>query len=200
MKHIIFDFGNVLARFDAMQMTGAYFDDPELCKKIGDIVFDRLYWDKLDRGTITNEEVLAGIRSRVPAELAERACAVFIHWPELIEPIAGMPELVADLKRQGYGLYLLSDISIEFSENYEKIPWIKALFALFDGLMMSGPVGLVKPHRETFENLLHTFDLRADDCLFIDDRAVNIAGAEACGIRGYVFDGNAEKLRCYLQI
>ena len=76
--------------------------------------------------------------------------------------------------------------------------WIKELFSHFDGLVFSGVVELVKPNADIFEYLLKEFDLKAKDCMFIDDNAANIKGAESVGIKGYLFDGDADKLREYL--
>lgn len=46
--------------------------------------------------------------------------------------------------------------------------------------------------------LLERYNLDAQDLLFIDDRADNIAAAEKLGFHGHVFE-NPEKLRAALQ-
>mgnify|MGYP002515127954 CR=1 FL=1 len=38
-------------------------------------------------------------------------------------------------------------------------------------------------------------NMKAEETLFIDDSEKNIAGAEAMGIKGYLFDGDVPKLR-----
>ena len=45
---------------------------------------------------------------------------------------------------------------------------------------------------------LSAYQLKAEECLFIDDRQINIDGGKALGIQGYLFDGNAEKLREFI--
>ena len=200
IKDYIFDFGNVLACFDPDELTAVCVKDEKTRAIVRDVVFDRLYWDRLDAGTITDDEVKAGIRSRLPKELCDVACEVFDSWIYLNTPIAGMPELVKDIKEKGGRLFLLSNISIGFAENYHKNPWASKLFSLFDGLVFSGPLGITKPHKEIFEYLLNTYSLDANECIFIDDRDDNIAGAEAVGIKGYLFDGDADKLREQLNI
>ena len=66
--------------------------------------------------------------------------------------------------------------------------------------MFSGNFGMVKPNSDIFEYLIKTFNLKADECLFIDDSLKNIEGAKLVGIEGYLFDGDATKLKNYLGI
>ena len=200
IKNYIFDFGNVLVKFDTDELTAVCVSDKETRALIRDVVFDREYWDKLDAGAITDDEVKAAIRSRLPKELGDTACEVFDRWIYLDTPINGMPDVVKDIKKSGGKLYLLSNISVGFAENYHKNPFVKELFSHFDGLVFSGPLGITKPHKEIFEYLLDKYALSADECIFIDDRADNIEGAEKAGIKGCHFDGNAENLRKKLDI
>lgn len=200
IRNYIFDFGNVLARFSPEEMTSAYISDPETVKAVSAVVFDRLYWAELDRGTITDEEVKLGFCSRLPESVHKTACQIYDHWFELLPPIDGMQALVADIKRLGGKLFVISDISIGFAEGYHRNPWVRDLFAQFDGLVFSGPIGITKPNPEIFRYLLDRYSLDPQDCIFIDDRLDNVFGAEAVGIRGYRFDGNTQKLRKTLGI
>ena len=59
IKNVVFDFGQVLVRFEPSYMVGQYVSDPIDAKLLEEVVFDRLYWDRLDAGTISNEEVIA---------------------------------------------------------------------------------------------------------------------------------------------
>ncbi len=66
IKNYIFDFGNVLAEFYPDKLTAPHISDEETNKIVREVVFDRLYWDKLDMGTITDEEVKDEIRAVFP--------------------------------------------------------------------------------------------------------------------------------------
>ena len=110
-----------------------------------------------------------------------------------------MESLVKDIHAGGSKLYLLSSISKGFARDWCKVKWIKELFELFDGLVLSGTIGMVKPNRDIFEHLLCKYSLNADECIFIDDSQKNIDGAKSVGINGYLFDGDAEKLKEYLE-
>ena len=199
-KNIIFDFGQVLVRFDPDFMTAAYVSDEKERQLISKIVFDRKYWDRLDEGNICDDEVIKGICSSLPTHLHEKAILVYTNWIYNIPNIDGMLEILQTLKNKGVKLYLLSNISTTFAQNYTKSKNVAELLSYFDGLTFSGPIKLTKPNREIFEYLLSTHSLSASDCLFIDDNEKNIEGCKSVGITGYLFDGNAKKLREYLSI
>ena len=194
IKNCIFDFGNVLAVFDPDKLTAPYFSDAALRREISGVVFDRIYWDKLDNGTISDEEVKEGIRSRVDAEYADRACAVYDDWVKNLEPFEGMTEAVKYIRSRGIRLYLLSNISMGFASQYKNVKWIKDLFDMFEGLVFSAETRLVKPDGEIFRYILDKFGLERDECIFVDDSPANISGAESVGIRGVLFKGDASVL------
>jgi FMN phosphatase YigB (HAD superfamily) len=52
----------------------------------------------------------------------------------------------------------------------------------------------VKPDARIYRHLLETYGLAAEDCVFIDDSAANVAGAEAVGLTGLHFQ-SPERLR-----
>ncbi|MBE6763184.1 MAG: HAD family phosphatase [Ruminococcaceae bacterium] len=195
IRNIIFDFGNVLARFEPREMAAMFVSDPQDIELLTETVFDRLYWNEADAGTITDEETKTAFCARLPERLHDVACDIYDAWPTLLPPVEGMTALVQELKAQGYPLYLLSNISNKFADEYRDIPSLAQLFSLFDGLVFSAPIGLVKPHCEIFEHLLTRFSLNAEECVFIDDSQNNIDGCEAVGIHGILFDGDAAALR-----
>lgn len=198
IKNYIFDFGNVLAQFYPDKLTAPFVKDEETNKRIREVVFDRLYWDKLDWGHITDDEVKAGICSRLSEEDGKIGCMVYDNWVKTMIPVKDMEKLVKDIHNSGSKLYLLSNISIGFAKTYCEVKWIKELFDNFDGLVLSGTIGKAKPNKDIFEHLLKEFDLNPDECLFIDDSPKNIEGAKEVGIDGYIFDGDAHKLREFL--
>lgn len=198
IKNIIFDFGGVLGQFNEEVLITPYVNDKIMSSQISEVVFDRLYWDRLDLGTISDEEVREGIKSRMTPDLVDISLKIYNNWIYNLKPVYGMCEVVKEASNKGFKLYLLSDISRGFSTDYKKVEWISDLFSYFEGLVFSGVEGLVKPHKATFENLLSKYNLNAEECLFIDDREVNVSGAKHCGIAGYVFDGDSLRLKEYL--
>lgn len=200
IQNYIFDLGNVLVRFDPMALTAPYVQDLEIRKLISQTAFDRLYWDRLDLGTITDEELKAACHTRLPENLHALCDKAYDHWIENLTLLPGMRELLLDVKAAGHRVFLLSNISIGFTQQYPQVPMLRELLSHLEGLVFSGPLGIAKPSKEIFLHLLETYDLLPEETLFIDDSAKNVAGAQAVGIHGYLFDGDATKLRNYLSL
>lgn len=87
-------------------------------------------------------------------------------------------DFVRELKEQGHNVYILSNFPPEsFHIMQEENPDI---FSLFDGIIISGDVGLIKPDPAIYEYILKTFNLKRDNAFFIDDQPVNIQVAQDC--------------------
>ena len=96
-----------------------------------------------------------------------------------------------ELKAKGYGIYLLSNASYRQHDYWPRVEASK----FFDGTLISAYEKVVKPQPEIYRLLLQRFNLRAEECFFIDDVPANIEGAFYCGIPGAVFHGDASLLR-----
>ena len=64
----------------------------------------------------------------------------------------------------------------------------------FSGTMISAFVKTVKPNPAIYRLFTEEFGLREEECVFIDDAPINVAGAVACGWQGIVFHGDEEEL------
>ena len=60
---------------------------------------------------------------------------------------------------------------------------------LFDGVVISGEVGLHKPEPEIFRLGAERVGLPPEECVFVDDLKENCAGAEAVGMRAVLHRG-----------
>ena len=195
IRNIIFDFGQVMVRFDPAYMVAKYVDDTADRTIMEEVLFDRLYWDKMDQGTITDEEVLAASRARLPKHLHDVAETVYYNWIYNLPEIEGMRELVREMRTQrGMHVYLLSNISTYFAAHSHEIPCL----AEFEDCVFSAVCGKVKPNADIFAYLCGRNGLNPTECVFVDDNPANIAGAESFGIHGYLFDGDVKKLTEYL--
>lgn len=108
------------------------------------------------------------------------------EWDKMLGGIVeGMEEWICELKDAGYGLYGLSNWSTEtfpLAKNKYRI------FNLLDGTVMSGEEKIAKPDLRIYQTLLDRYGLKADECVFIDDRPENIAAAQKVGIHGIAFE------------
>ncbi len=200
MQNYIFDFGMVQFNYDTKYMTGLYTENEEDRDFLESVVFDRLYWDRLDRGEIGDSEVIEAICQRVPMRLAETAEKIYNNWIENLTPIPGMEDLLCSIKTKGGRLYLLSNISIGFAENYRNVPSVYRVLSLFDGLVFSGPIHMAKPDPAIFRFLLEKYRLSPEETLFTDDNPKNIEAAKQLGLHTFLFDGDSEKLLQYVQV
>ncbi len=195
MKNIIFDFGNVLAAFSPFSLARRFADTDADAVTLASVVFDGR-WADYDGGRLSYDEHLSGSLARLPERLHEAAEALFAGWPAALDPIESTAETVHALYERGYGLYILSNAPRKFSEVVrEHYP----ITHLFDGAVYSAAVGMDKPHAPIYQYLLDTYRLDPTDCLFVDDKAENVAGAEACGIRGYLYDGDGAALLRFIE-
>ncbi|MFF1875572.1 HAD-IA family hydrolase, partial [Kitasatospora herbaricolor] len=69
---------------------------------------------------------------------------------------------------------------------------------LFEQVFVSGELGTIKPSADIFEIVLTELGITAENMVFIDNKEVNVRGAEALGIAGHVYTDAAD-LRAYLE-
>lgn len=192
LKNIIFDMGNVLIRYEP-----EYFIDRLGIESNSDrrlllnSIFRSPDWPLLDRGELSEDELETRVRERLPERLHDYAHQLIFEWDVPIEPVPGMADFIADCKRAGTGVYLLSNASLRQREYWNRIPGHEH----FDGRVVSAEVRCVKPMPEIYRYLVDTYKLDAQECLFVDDVWENINAAEQVGIRGFLFTGNVETLR-----
>ena len=195
IKNFIFDFGKVIVHFDTKYMVKRYVEDEADAALLGEVIFDRLYWDKLDAGTISDEEVIVESKKRLPKRLHGEVERIYYNWIYNIPEIDGMSDLVRRIKMTYHSpIFLLSNISVYFADHADEIPCL----ALFDRCFFSAKCGKTKPHADIFNYLCKECNIKPEETLFIDDSEKNILGAEAVGIKGYLFDGNADRLWEYI--
>ena len=66
--------------------------------------------------------------------------------------------------------------------------------AVHTGAALSFELGVMKPAEEFYRRALAMFNLKAGECLFVDDSPANVEGARACGIPSMVFVSAAASL------
>jgi epoxide hydrolase-like predicted phosphatase len=100
-----------------------------------------------------------------------------------IEPDEAMVEAVKRARGAGVRTGLLSNSM--GAGRYDR----SAFPELFDGVVISGEVGLHKPQPEIFELACERVGLAPTDCVFVDDLRENCEGAEAIGITAVLHRG-----------
>jgi 2-haloacid dehalogenase len=139
--------------------------------------------DQLDRGRAFAEGV-AELVERFPDQ-AELIVAYHERWPEMLRgAVDGTVEVLEELRAADVPTYVLSNASAEtWPFAVERFPFLDR----FDGVLLSGEVGLAKPDPEIFHGLCRRFDLRPESTLFIDDKAANVDAARRLGFTAHHF-------------
>lgn len=189
IKSIVFDMGDVLMDFSPAAFAARYDLSEDDRKLLIETVFNGADWALCDWGYLTEEQVAERACAKLPERLHEAAWGAAAHWFEPVIPIEGMQDILRRIKAAGYGLYLLSNAGNHHKDYWPHVPGSE----YFDGVLASSYVKVVKPQPEFYIMLFQRFSLKPDECLFIDNSNINLAGAALCGMHTLHFAG-AEKL------
>jgi 2-haloacid dehalogenase len=192
---IIFDYGGVLLEWNPHNVYHRYFPgQPEAIDRfLTEIKFAE--WNaQQDKGRPFAEAV-ESVSAEFP-HYAHLISAYYEYWEESITgTIPGSVEILKQLKARKYPLYGLSNWSHEtFPIARDKYDF----FELFDDMVISGEVKMVKPDPAIFEHALNKFGKRANECVYIDDSLANIQQAQKLGFNAVHFQ-SPEQLKEDLQ-
>ena len=81
---------------------------------------------------------------------------------------------IEELHERGYKVYYLSNYPEKIAR--ECAHEMRFLHVM-DGGILSYKIGMVKPNGEIYKRLLSDYGLKAEECLFVDDREDNCAAA-----------------------
>lgn len=186
-KNIIFDFGNVLSVFDTDQLLKKctpYYDE-----KMKEAIF--YDWEALDKGMISYEDYIGKALSLADQKDEDAIHLFFSQWYLMLDDIEEMQQWVYELKKGGYYLYILSNAPVIF----EEYAYTYSFTDLFDGAVYSGSIQLSKPDKAIYYYLLDKYQLKAEECFFIDDKSCNVEAAKQCGIEAMVYHQNLDDIK-----
>lgn len=192
--NIIYDLGAVMIDWDPRYLYRQISDNSERIEYFLHEVISPAWNHRLDRG-----EEWPDIRKELLALYPEEQEWIDIYWDQwkrmLNGTVEGSVEILSTLKTSGYKLFALSNFNHhKYLESLTIFPFLH----WFDGLIISGQVKLAKPEAAIYNLLLKTYDLKPEDCLFIDDKIENIEAAKTIGFNTILFK-NSQQLRQELQ-
>jgi putative hydrolase of the HAD superfamily len=198
LRALVLDLGEVLVRSQP----------PELVQLMADVAavplpaFQGAYWAHRKEFDLASdpagywEDVLRDARS--PLGAAARAAARLRlgaldaeSWTQYREEVW---ELALRFKEGGGRTALLSNCGPEV---IDRVKAQRPVARYFDAMVVSWEVRVAKPDAAIYRIALERLGVAPGEALFVDDRAENVAGAEAVGMRGMMFegDGAVERLR-----
>lgn len=181
-KNIIFDFGGVMVDFDPKSYLVELFGNADVEDEVFALTFGSEEWSLLDAGLITRREANQRMLERAKAQGREfEVQGVLDDWTHILHPRRRMQTLLEKLKAHGYCVYYLSNIP----EDILALLTERDFEGLFDGGIASCEVKVNKPDPRIYQALLDKYQLKADECFFIDDRADNLKAASDLGFGVY---------------
>lgn len=195
IRNIVLDMGNVLLDYNPAFVLNAFCSSEEEKEIIDRELFNGPEWKLGDRGDIKDKDRFELVKVRVPEKYHEalRNCAD--HWDICMTPLDGAKEFCEQVKNSGYGIYILSNASDLFYVYFPKFLPLD----FFNGVFVSSDYHMLKPDVNIYKAFLEKYSLKADECLFVDDREDNVAGAGAAGLNTFRFKGNYEQVIKFLK-
>ena len=180
---VVFDLGNVLIPFDPRWLFRKLLaDEASIDRFFAETGFDA--WNtEMDAGRCFADGIAAHSR-RFPhyRPLFE---AFFARWPETVgEPIAESVELLRLLQQSGVRTYALTNFS---AETYPLAAARFPFLADFDGIVVSGHEGVVKPAPAIYQRLVQRYSIVPARAVFIDDKLENVDAARRLGFHAIHF-------------
>ena len=194
-KNILFDMGNVIMDFSPDYILSMYTKNVKLINFLKYKILYTKAWARSDKGELTEEGIYQETVKGLDEKYHSLAKEVIYSWYKYKTESTELYELIKELKDKGYKLFLCSNAADSFHKYEDSVE----AFKLLDAKIVSADIKAVKPDREFFDYVLKTYDLKAEECFFIDDLAANVKGAYECGIDGYQYNGNAGLLREFME-
>lgn len=181
---IVFDLGGVLLEWNPRHLYRKLFggDDAAMEAFLANVC--TVEWNERQDAGRSFADAVAELRPHHPdkVELIE---AFGRRFGEMIPgAVEGTVDILADLRRAGVPRYALTNWSAEtFPPQRERF----AFLSWFDGIVVSGEEGVIKPDPKIFRILLERYRIAPEETVFVDDDPGNAAAAASLGIHGIHF-------------
>ncbi len=191
VRNVIFDFGGMLVNWQPQQIIDSFYAEPELREALRAHAFQHDDWLDMDRGTLDEVSVVRRCAARMRRPQTELE-ALFDHVRAALTPIEPTVALLRDLSARGLNLYGLSNMSAAI---FAYLNGRHDFFALFDGIVVSAAVKLLKPEPEIYMHLRDRFRLEFAESVFIDDLERNVESARRIGLPAIRFESTEQVRR-----
>lgn len=180
---VVFDVGNVLLRWDPRHLYRQLIPDETRLRWFMENVCTAAWNIEQDRGRPWADAVAELVAAH--PEWEREIHAYDERWHETVPgAIEDSVAILEELKAKGEKVYAITNFSREkWAESVIRFPFL----GMFDGTVVSAHERLIKPDPAIYQVLLQRYGLAAGDCIFIDDSAKNVAGAQAVGMQGVHF-------------
>lgn len=187
-KAIVFDVGEVLIDWNPRYLYRKIFDDEREMEHFLEKICTFEWNIRQDAGYPWDAAIEEKVKEFPDYEQQIRMYKE--RWLEMVSGgVQGSVDTLYRLKEAGWLLYAITNYNHEtFELSKEKWPFLKE----FDGAVVSGEEKICKPDPKIYQILLERYQLKGQECIFIDDRAENIKAAEEQGMTGILFESPAQ--------
>jgi putative hydrolase of the HAD superfamily len=179
---IVFDYGEVISRSPSDR------DRADLIAVAGvpDTAFWGPYWahrDGLDQGTTSIRDYWKLVAQDLGVEWSESRIqelwvADYTGWLS-IEPTTF--DILAELHDGGTRVALLSNAGFDFASPFRLSPMAR----FFERMFISAELGIIKPDPRIYIEVARELGITPAEMVFIDNKQINVAAAEALGVTGH---------------
>ena len=180
---VVWDVGRVLFQWDLRFLFAKLIPDPaELEWFVTNVVTEEWHFQSDAGRPLT--EMLPELKARFPEHsgLIDAYVARFVET--LPHAVPGTHALVERLTQRGVPQFVLSNFGAEFWDMFRPT---RPVFDHFELCVVSGQERRAKPDPAIYAILEQRVAVPPAQLLFVDDRADNIAAAQARGWHGHVF-------------
>lgn len=183
--NLVFDLGGVVFTWHPEQIIQQIFADSNARQRVRQDIFHHSDWVALDRGTLARDEAIQ--RAVLRTGLSKGDITTLMQKiPYLLVPIPQTIALIQRLKHDTvHKLFVLSNMHLASIQHIEqRYP----VWDVFDGIVISCYIHLVKPELAIYQYLLEHYKLNPSETIFIDDSQTNVEAALKVGMQTIHFE------------
>lgn len=188
IRNLIFDFGGVLIGYDYQSLVKTLFDDEAERRAFQELVCSEEFMTRCDLGEESFAEIIRKQQELYPRWKRQLQEFHDRNVDAMTGEMPGMRELLIRFKAEGYHLYGLTNWSEAVYRVIEKFD----ILQMMEGTLFSSEEKMLKPDAAIYRRLCEKFGLRPEECLFTDDKQVNVDGALAVGMQAVLFTNAKE--------
>lgn len=192
IETLVFDFYNVVFDAPTKKLVNKLAKKYGLTAEQAQVTFD--LYEKRHYEEMGSDEFETEF-SKIVGHQIDFKNDIHVIWSPLVQEIESTCNFLKYQKSMGKNIYYITNITSSYPDRKQS-----AIYRYFDGGVASCEVGVNKPNLEIYKILLKKYNLRAQNCVFIDDKFQNVEAAKKLGFRGIVFAQGETDLEAELKI
>lgn len=175
---VIFDIGGVMVGLGRLHFFEQFGYSPQMCERLLSSTMKSPHWKELDRGVLTDEEVIDRFVKDAPElETEIRRSMENVHG--IVYRLETSIPWIEELRQSGLRVLYLSNYSMKVAnDNEDAMDFLSHM----DGGLLSCDYKVIKPDPAFYMILIEKYGLEPSECVFLDDLEDNLAAARSLGI------------------